>query len=434
MIQQLGIIGAGESGVAAALLAQDKSWNVFVSDYGIIAPHYKKELEEVGIEFEEGMHDLDRLKQMDLIVKSPGVSSKVKIIQELIECKVSIVSEIDFASLYFDGVIIAITGSNGKTTTSSLIYEIFAKAGKDCCLAGNIGTAFARAVKNKKYDYAILEVSSFQLEDLQNFHPKVAVLTNITEDHLDRYEYDIDKYAQAKMNITFFQTSDDHLIYNLDDHITGEILSEGKFLPMMIGLGKNDFSQYLHDARGKKYQYNIVGTHNEYNISMAVCVARYFEISDNAIREALLHFQPIEHRMELVLEHMGIKYINDSKATNVDSVYYALEGINGKIIWIVGGVDKGNDYSVLLDLVLEKVKQIIILSKHPENIIAAFGATGIPIWQTEETKSAVEYANRHAESEDYVLLSPACASFDLYSNYEERGNQFKQQVKNLKSS
>lgn len=434
MAKRLGVIGGGESGVAAALLAQKNSWDVFVSDFGMIADDYKNELTAAGIEFEEGQHDIVRLKQMDLIVKSPGVSSKVKVIQELQAQNISIISEIDFASKYFDGVIIAVTGSNGKTTTTSLIYEIFAKAGKNCCVAGNIGTAFARAIRDKKYDYAILEVSSFQLDDLLSFHPQLAVLTNLSEDHLDRYDYNFDKYALAKMNIVRFQDSSDTFVCNSDDVKTQELLSKLPIESKIISIGKNDVEAYLEDGGTARFDFNLVGVHNEFNISMAVCVARIYEISDQYIREALVEFQAIEHRMELVAKVDGVQYINDSKATNVDSVFYALDGIDAKIIWIVGGVDKGNDYSLLLDLVKAKVKQIIILSKHPENILKAFGELGIPIWQTENTKSAVEYAKKQAESEDFVLLSPACASFDLFNNYEDRGNQFKHQVKKLKSA
>ena len=434
MAERLGVIGGGESGVAAALLAQKKSWEVFVSDYGTITPNYKNELAEAGIEFEEGQHDLVRLKQMDLIVKSPGVSGKVKVVQELRDQNIPIISEIDFASRYFDGVIIAVTGSNGKTTTTSLIYEIFAKANKNCCVAGNIGTAFARAIKDKKYDYAILEVSSFQLDDLQSFHPQLAVLTNISEDHLDRYDYDFDKYAAAKMNIVSFQNATDVLIYNSDDSKTVELLSENICQAQTIGVGKVDFSKYLTDDKLSKFEFSLLGVHNEYNISMAVCAARIFEIPDQIIHDALSEFQAIEHRMEMVAKIDGVQYVNDSKATNVDSVYYALDGIKAKIIWIVGGVDKGNDYSLLKELVKEKVKHIVILSKHPENILKAFGKMGIPIWQTDNTKSAVEYAKKQAASEDFVLLSPACASFDLYNNYEDRGNQFKHQVNKLNSA
>ncbi len=434
MADRLGVIGGGESGVAAALLAKQNSWDVFLSDYGTIGTAYKNELLEAGIEFEEEQHDLVRLKQMDLIVKSPGVSGKVKVIQELRKQNIPIISEIDFASRYFEGTIVAVTGSNGKTTTTSLIYEIFAKAGKNCCVAGNIGTAFARAIKDKKYDYAILEVSSFQLDDLQSFHPHLAVLTNISEDHLDRYDYDFDKYAAAKMNITAFQNSTDTLIYNSGDAKTNELLAQGNIQSQIVGIGHADFDKYLMDASSKKYTYNLVGVHNEMNISMAVCAARKFGISDDVIHKSLAAFQAIEHRMELVAKVDGVQYVNDSKATNVDSVYYALDGIDAKIIWIVGGVDKGNDYSLLLDLVKAKVKRIVILSKHPENIFKAFGDTGIPIWETDDTKSAVEYAKNQAESEDYVLLSPACASFDLFDNYEDRGNQFKHQVKKLMSA
>jgi len=388
MIKNLGIIGGAESGVGAALLAHKHNWNVLVSDFGKIKEQYRNELLENKIEFEEGGHSDERLMKMDMIVKSPGVPGTAPIIKALKENGIPVVSEIDFACRYFSGDIIAITGSNGKTTTTSLIHHIVKTAGLKAILAGNIGTSFARALLTADEKLAVIEVSSFQLDDVLMFKPKVAVITNISPDHLDRYAYNFSAYANAKFMISNFQ-------------------AEG-------------------------CQLKLLGNHNRFNAAMAVFAVRQVGVSEEDIFKGLESFGAIEHRLELVAEIDGVKFINDSKATNVDAVYYALDGMESPVLWIVGGVDKGNDYSAIRALVDEKVKEIIILSSHPEKVKDAFGDGNITISHFENTKDAVEYSKNNSENGDVVLLSPACASFDLFDNYEHRGKVFKEEVLKLK--
>ncbi len=431
MIKKLGILGAQESGVGAALLAKKYDWRVFVSDFSQIKDQFRKELIEADIPFEEGAHTIEKLEDCDLVVKSPGIPESAGIIQKLRERKVPIISEIDFGSRYFKGKVIAITGSNGKTTTTSLIHHILKTADYNVMLAGNIGDSFCRKLCDQQSDFAVLEISSFQLDDISNFKADVAVLTNITPDHLDRYDYDFDKYALTKFRIANLHESKDHLIICKDDQKSTELLD--RLLPksMVHQIGAEDFINYLSDSDGLEYQLQLQGKHNKYNASMAVCAAKLVGVDEDNIRLGLASFVAIEHRLEPVATIGGVDYINDSKATNVDSVYFALEGIDSKLIWIVGGVDKGNDYSQLKDLVKQKVKAIIILSSHPENIQTAFGDLDIPILHTESIIYAVEKANEMSEHGDVVLLSPACASFDLFKNYEDRGHQFKDQVQKL---
>ena len=432
MIKILGIIGAAESGVGAALLAKENGWQVFVSDYGQIKDVYKNELIENKIEFEENGHSAERLLKADMIVKSPGVPSNVPIIKTLIENEIPIISEIDFASRYYSGDIIAITGSNGKTTTTSLIHHILKTAGLKAILAGNIGTSFSRAILNSDDELAVVEVSSFQLDDLLTFKPKVAIITNITPDHLDRYGYSFDAYAKAKFKITKYQKAGDVLVYNATDEKSLQLIETVDIDVKKLSISISDLDEILEKPNGEACALNLLGTHNRFNAAMAVFAVRTLELSKEDIVAGLESFNAIEHRLEMVAKHNGVQYINDSKATNVDSVYFALDGIDGKVLWIVGGVDKGNDYTSVNELVREKVKEIIVLSKHPEKIETAFGDFNIPISKFENTKDAVEYAKDHSEKGDYVLLSPACASFDLFDNYEHRGNIFKEEVLKLK--
>ncbi len=432
MIKTIGIIGGAESGVGAALLAKENGWAVFVSDFGSIKKSFKSELIAAGIEFEEGGHSERRLLEMDMIVKSPGVPSNVPIVKRIREQEIPIISEIDFASRYFNGDIIAITGSNGKTTTTSLIHHIIEKAGLDAILAGNIGTSFSRALLQSNANIAVIEVSSFQLDDLLTFQPKVAIITNISPDHLDRYAYSFQNYAQAKFNITKFQKSGDVLIYSSDDQKSTEMISGINAEIKRLPLDRSDVSLVLKKPNGEQCKLKLLGEHNRINAAMAVLAVQSIKIEADDIFAGLETFEAIEHRLELVEQIDGVRFINDSKATNVDSVFYALEAIDAKILWIVGGVDKGNDYTSVNELVQEKVKQIIILSKFPEKIMAAFEHSGIPISVFTNTKNAVEYSKLNSENGDVVLLSPACASFDLFDNYEQRGNIFKEEVLKLK--
>ena len=432
MIKNLGIIGGAESGVGAALLASKHHWHVLVSDFGKINKQYKQELLDNDIEFEEEGHSEDRLLKMDMVVKSPGVPGNAAIIKRLKENGVPIVSEIDFACRYFEGDIIAITGSNGKTTTTSLIHHILKTAGLNAILAGNIGTSFSRALLDAQEDLAVIEVSSFQLDDVLTFKPKVAVITNITPDHLDRYAFDFSAYANAKFQISRFQGEGDVLIYNGSDEKSMSLISIVNEAIGLLPISSSDVEGILEKEEGVSCNLKLLGNHNRFNAAMAVFAARQVGVSQEDIFSGLESFDAIEHRLELVAELDGVKFINDSKATNVDSVFYALDGMKSPVLWIVGGVDKGNDYSAIRGLVEEKVKEIIILSTYPEKVRDAFGETGIPISHFEKTKSAIEYAKMHSKEGDIVLLSPACASFDLFDNYEHRGNVFKEEVLKLK--
>jgi len=431
MIKNLGIIGGAESGVGAALLASKHNWNVLVSDFGKIKESFKSEMQENNIDFEEEGHSEDQLLKMDLIVKSPGVPGNAPIIKSLIENGIPITSEIDFAARYFNGDIIAITGSNGKTTTTSLIHHVLKTGGLDAILAGNIGTSFSRALLDTEEDIAVIEVSSFQLDDVLTFKPKVSIITNITPDHLDRYDYDFDAYANAKFMITKFQSEGDALIFNASEEMSASLIPNVDERVDLLPISQSDLDEILEKEDGQECELKLLGEHNRFNAAMAVFAARQFEISDEDIFEGLESFAAIEHRLELVAEVDGVKYINDSKATNVDSVYYALDGMKSKVLWLVGGVDKGNDYGTIRELVEEKVKEIIILSTYPEKVRDAFGDSEITISHFENTKDAIEYAKNHAENGDVVLLSPACASFDLFDNYEHRGNVFKEEVLKL---
>ena len=432
MVKNLGIIGGAESGIGAALLARKHQWEVFVSDFGKIKEQYKNELLDNEIAYEEEGHDEARLLRVDMIVKSPGVPENAPIIKLLRKNGVPIISEIDFASRYFGGEIIAITGSNGKTTTTSLIHHILKTAGLKAVLAGNIGTSFSRALLTADEKIAVIEVSSFQLDDVLTFKPKVAVITNITPDHLDRYAYDFSAYANAKFRISQFQGEGDVLIYNSSDEKSLSLIQSVNEKIETLGISVSDIEEVLEKPDGSHCTLKLLGNHNRFNAAMATFAVRQLGVSQEDIYNGLESFAAIEHRLEMVADINGVKYINDSKATNVDSVFYALEGINSPVWWIVGGVDKGNDYTKVRSLVDEKVKEIVILSKHPEKVIAAFGDSNIPISHFENTKEAVEYANNNAVNGDVVLLSPACASFDLFDNYEHRGNVFKEEVLKLK--
>ena len=442
--KHIAILGAGESGIGAAILAAQKGWNVFVSDFGTIPGKYKEVLEEKGFEWEEGKHTESRVLTADLVVKSPGIPDTAPLIKKLQEAGVKVISEIEFAGYYTDAFKICITGSNGKTTTSMLTYHILKKAGLNAGLAGNVGDSFAKLVAEESYDYYVLELSSFQLDGMYDFKAEVAILLNITPDHLDRYEYKMENYINSKFRIIQNQTADDWFIYNKDDkNITGwletgsitaqlapfsltEKVEQGGYLneeQITINI-KDQFTMSIHELALK-------GKHNVQNSLASGITSRILEIRKESIRESLSDFVNVEHRLEFVAKVHGIEFINDSKATNINSTWFALESMDRPTIWIVGGVDKGNDYTELMELVKDKVKAIICLGKDNKKIMDTFTGVVENIVEASSALEAVAYGYRLAKKDETVLLSPACASFDLFENYEERGNEFKKAVRAL---
>lgn len=438
------ILGAGESGVGAALLAKKQEWNVFVSDAGKIKADYKTELDNNQIEWEENTHSTDRIFQAELIVKSPGIPETTDLMRALRNKQVKIISEIEFAGYYTRGKSICVTGSNGKTTTTMLTHHILKKAGWDVGLAGNVGKSFAKQVAQGDHDWYVLELSSFQLDDMFDFKADIGILTNITPDHLDRYENQMQKYVDSKFRILNNQNHEDWFIYNYDDPIIREELSKRKLsmnlapfsLKEEIKVGayavnnqliiniKDQLTMSIHELALK-------GKHNTQNSLAAGIAARLVEIRKSVVRESLEDFENVEHRLEFVAKVNGIEFINDSKATNINSTWYALETMENPVVWVMGGVDKGNDYSELSNLVKDKVKAIICLGIDNQKIIKAFGHLVETIVEVGSATEAVAYAYRLAKKNETVLLSPACASFDLFENYEDRGNQFKQAVRKL---
>jgi UDP-N-acetylmuramoylalanine--D-glutamate ligase len=440
------ILGAGESGIGTAILAKQQGFEVFVSDGGVIKENYKTDLLHNSIEFEEGFHTEEKIFSADVVMKSPGIPEKNELVKKIRTKGIDIISEIEFAYRYKgDSKIIAITGSNGKTTTTALTYHIFKLAGEDCAMVGNIGFSFARQVAEDPKKIYVVEVSSFQLDDIKTFKPDVAILTNITEDHLDRYEYDVNNYIKSKFRIVENQTEDDVFIYNLDDETTINNLNKYSIrsIKAPITMSKElPEGAYLTNAqmhlkwKGEDMQMNVLdfavkGKHNQYN-GMAGSMAGFaVGIRKEKIREALQTFESLEHRMEPVVTIRGVEFINDSKATNINSTWYALESMNKPVILILGGVDKGNDYEVLKELVVEKVKAIVCLGTDNTKIHEAFGDVVSLMVNVDNAIDAVQSAFHFAEKGDVVLLSPACASFDLFKNYEDRGIQFKKAVKDL---
>ena len=440
----IAVIGAGESGVGAALLAQKLGAEVFVSDYGNIKENYKKELEENSISFEENGHSLHKIEKADEVIKSPGIPQDSAVIQHLKKTNIRLISEIEFASRYSQAKTICITGSNGKTTTTMLVYHIFQKAGYNVGFGGNIGKSFARQLAVSDCEYYILELSSFQLDDLQEFKADISIILNITPDHLDRYEYNMDLYVDSKLRIINNQTKDDWLIYNADDSLIKSALEKkspniniatfsligeqqvGGHInkeQLIINI-KDQFTMSIHDLALK-------GKHNTQNSLAAGIAARIVEIRKDIVRQSLEDFVNVEHRLEFVAKINGVEFINDSKATNINSTWFALESMEKPTVWIVGGVDKGNDYNELLSLVDEKVKAIICLGEDNDKIKEAFQSKVETLVEARDAVEAVAYAYRLARKDDSVLLSPACASFDLFESYEDRGNQFKQAVRML---
>ncbi|MEH6764809.1 MAG: UDP-N-acetylmuramoyl-L-alanine--D-glutamate ligase [Aequorivita antarctica] len=445
MKQRLVILGGGESGVGSAILGKKKGFEVFVSDFGKIKEKYKQVLINNEIEWEEEGHSEEKILAASIVMKSPGIPDKAPIVKKLHEKGVKVISEIEFASKYTKATIVGITGSNGKTTTASLIHELLKNGGLNVALGGNIGKSFAEQVSEEKYENFVLELSSFQLDGIENFAPHIAVLTNLSPDHLDRYDYKYENYIASKFRITMNQTSQDYFIYDADD---GEIIKwlshnpiKSQPLPFSVkkelnqGAYKKD-NQIIIKINNKEFNMPIAtigiqGEHNVKNAMAASMVATLLRIRKQTIRESLEGFQGVEHRLEKVLKINNVMYINDSKATNVNATFYALDSMENPAVWIVGGVDKGNDYSELLPLVNEKVKAIICLGVDNQKIINAFGNIVDTIIETDSMVMAVQIAYKLAERNNTVLLSPACASFDLFENYEDRGRQFKEAVRNL---
>ena len=442
---RLVILGGGESGIGTAILGKKKGYDVFVSDFGKIKGNYKEVLSLNSIPWEEEKHTEDLILNADVVMKSPGIPDKSPIVKKLVEKGVSVISEIEFAAPFTNATIIGITGSNGKTTTTMLTYHLLKSAGVNVGLGGNIGKSFAWQVADNKFDYYVLELSSFQLDGVFKFKPHIAIITNISPDHLDRYEYKYENYIDSKFRITMNQTEEDYLIYDADDEAINNWLTthqtKAKLIPfsltktfnegayiiqnkMEIKINREDFSMDTEHIA-------LEGKHNMKNAMAATSVAKLMQIRKATIRESLSNFQGVEHRLEKVLKIQNIQYINDSKATNVNATFFALDSMNAPTVWIVGGVDKGNDYNELMPLVREKVKAIVCLGVDNKKIIDAFGNVVDMMVEVNSMSDAVKMAQRLSEKGDTVLLSPACASFDLFESYEDRGKQFKQAVKSL---
>lgn len=440
------ILGAGESGVGSAILATKKGLDVFVSDKGKISGKYKNVLSQFDIDFEEGKHDVDRILTADEIIKSPGIPDHIDLIKEINKKGISIVSEIEFAGRYTNAFKICISGSNGKTTTTLWIYHMMKSAGLNVGLAGNVGQSFAWQVAENDFDFYVLEISSFQLDGMFEFKADIAVLMNITPDHMDRYDYDFSKYVNSKFRILQNQTAKDAFVFCLDDPVLKEEVSKRKIKAKKYPFTINDsLSGEGASVKNNELYINInsniitmtleelalQGKHNAYNSMAASITSRLIEIRKDTIKQCLTDFQNVEHRLEHVATIHNIEFINDSKATNVNSAWYALESMNDEVIWIAGGIDKGNDYETLRAMVSEKVKAIVCLGLDNSKIHEAFGDVVEHIYDTKSADDAVKAAYALAEDGDIVLLSPACASFDLFENYEDRGAQFKRAVNSL---
>jgi len=444
---RLVVLGGGESGVGTAILGKKKGYDVFVSDFGKIKDYYKEVLLINGIAWEEGKHTEELILNADVVMKSPGIPEKKSaIVKKLVEKGIPVISEIEFATPFTKAVTIGITGSNGKTTTTMLTYHLLKSAGLNVGLGGNIGKSFAWQVAEDKFDSYVLELSSFQLDGIIDYKPHIAIITNISPDHLDRYDYKYEKYVASKFRITMNQTEDDFLIYDADDEAIAEWLKNNKTKAQLIPFSLTQTFEMGAFIKEKTMEVNIIneeeftmetetmaleGKHNMKNAMAATSVAKLMKIRNTTIRESLSNFQGVEHRLEKVLKIQNVQYINDSKATNVNATFFALDSMNTPTVWIVGGVDKGNDYNELMSLVREKVKAIICLGIDNRKIIDVFGNVVDIMVEVNNMEDAVKMAQRLSEKGDTVLLSPACASFDLFENYEDRGNQFKKAVKHL---
>ncbi len=444
-MKRLVVLGGGESGVGTAILGKKEGYEVFVSDKGKIKDKYKKVLEHFEIDWEDETHTESKILNADLVMKSPGIPDTVPLVVQLTEKRIPVISEIEFASKYTDATIIGITGSNGKTTTTMLTNHIFEQGGLNVGMAGNIGDSYAKMVAENDFDFYVLEISSFQLDGITDFKPHIAILTNITPDHLDRYEYQFENYIASKFRITENQTSEDYLIYNADDEVIVNWLKDhpvqSKLMPFSIQseveegayLKNNDIIITTDNDSIQMTTDHLAleGKHNLKNTMAASTAAKLVSIRKETIRESIMNFQGAPHRLEKVLKIGHVQYINDSKATNVNATFYALDSMSAPTVWIVGGVDKGNDYKELMPLVREKVKAIICLGMDNSKIKDAFGNVVDLMVETYAMEEAIKVAYKIAERGDTVLLSPACASFDLFDNYEDRGNQFKEAIKNL---
>tara|TARA_B110000438_G_scaffold70619_1_gene70856 strand:+ start:11761 stop:13083 length:1323 start_codon:yes stop_codon:yes gene_type:complete len=438
--EKLSIIGAGISGVGAAILASQHNYNVFVSDSKAIKASDKSNFDHYNISWEENGHTSSKILSSDLIIKSPGISDNTDIMIEIYNKNIQIISEIEFASRFTSAKIIAITGTNGKTTTSLLISKILDNAGFDVLLAGNIGNSFAYSLSERDYDYIVLEISSFQLDNIVDFQPYISILLNITPDHLDRYKGNFSNYIESKLRITLNQNSKDYIIYNNDDLSLKSIKTKARKLPISLSSNiSSDGGFYSHNQininlNNSKMTINKIalkGTHNIFNSMAAAMAARVFEVSDDVIRESLIDFENIEHRLEYVLTVHGVDFINDSKATNVNAAWYAIESMNKPFVWIIGGIDKGNDYTELIKVANKKnLKAIICLGDNNDKIVEAF-KNKVVIEQANDMREAVIKSYNLSETGDAVLLSPACASFDLFENFEHRGSEFKKMVRGL---
>jgi len=442
---RLVVLGGGESGVGTAILGKEKGYDVFVSDFGKIKESYKEVLIKNGIDWEDEKHTESLILNADVVMKSPGIPEKAPIVKKLVEKGIPVISEIEFAAPFTKAITIGITGSNGKTTTTMLTYHLLKSAGLNVGLAGNIGKSFAEQVAEDKYDSYVLELSSFQLDGIINYKPHIAIITNISPDHLDRYDYKYENYIDSKFRITMNQTEEDYLIYDADDEAISEWLQKNKTRAKLIPFSltktfeegafiKNNTMEAIINQEEFKMETESIaleGKHNLKNAMAATSVAKLMQIRKATIRESLSNFQGVEHRLEKVLKIQNVQYINDSKATNVNATFFALDSMNTPTVWIVGGVDKGNDYNELMALVREKVKAVICLGVDNKKIIDAFGNVVDMMIEVQSMREAVIMAQRLTEKGDTVLLSPACASFDLFENYEDRGRQFKDAVHNL---
>lgn len=442
---RLVVLGGGESGVGTAILGKQKGYDVFVSDFGKIKEKYKDVLTKNEIHWEDEKHTEELILNADVVMKSPGIPDKAPIVKKLVEKGISVVSEIEFAAQFTNAITIGITGSNGKTTTSLLTYHLLKEGGLNVGLAGNIGKSFAWQVAEEKYDVYVLELSSFQLDGIVNYKPHIAIMTNLSPDHLDRYNYDYNLYIASKFRITMNQDENDYLILDNDDVEIQKWLQNNKTKANVIPFsvlnelenGGSIKEEILHNSINNELftmpinELALEGKHNIKNAMAATTVAQLMKIRKQTIRESLSNFQGAEHRLEKVLKIQGVQYINDSKATNVNATFFALDSMTTPTVWIVGGVDKGNDYDEIMSLVREKVKGIICLGVDNQKLFNSFENVVDVMVETTSITEAVKIAEKMAEKGDTVLLSPCCASFDLFENYEDRGNQFKNAVHNL---
>ena len=446
MKELVAILGAGESGRGAAILAKKVGHRVFVSDSNKISKQTKLLFRKLSIDYEENHHSIEKILKAEKIIKSPGIDKNSDLIAKIKKRGIDIISEIEFGFLQTDSKIIGVTGSNGKTTTSTMIYHILKKSGMDVALVGNIGKSFSGSIAEQNHQIYVLEISSFQLDNIKDFCADISVITSISPDHLDRYNYDFDEYIKTKLKITLNQITNQFLIFNSDDRELKKAVKKYAQSVIKFPYGFNSpEGEFNTTAKNKSIivkekkninmydtlNFSLRGRHNLLNAMAAVSVARLLKVSNKCIRDSLISFSNVEHRLEEVLKIQNVTYINDSKATNVNATFYALESMEGQTVWIAGGIDKGNNYLELLPLVREKVKSIVCIGLDNEKIIESFSPVVDVLVETQSMSEAVNIAHKLANKKDYVLLSPACASFDLFKNFEDRGNQFKKAVRNL---